>query len=180
MWNHRVGAHERQWGKLMVQIIGEFEFWPCGEEMKLLNVYDLPSILYSTKLLLTLSSSETCTINPEEFRPTMPNGAPLALEGDSDIASGSSVAQELRSLTRMVDWCLGLQLGYDDAQLVRSAFGMVRLNETSLNQTVAFIKQCPLFLDIEIRRTQINQNPEVQLAIWAAGALRKRAPQMGY
>ena len=174
MWNHKVSAHERQWGKSVVQIIGEFELWPCGEEIKLLNVYDLPSSLYSTRRLLTLSLSEACTINPIEFRPTMPNGAPLALECDSEIASGTSAAQEPRSLTRMVDWCLGLQLGYKDAQLVRSAFGMVKLNETSLNQTVSFIKQCPLFLDIEIKKTQTNRNPEVQLAIWAAGALRKK------
>ena len=74
----------------------------------------------------------------------------------------------------MVDWCLGLQLGYDDAQLVTSAFGMIRLNEASLNQTVAFIKQCPLFLVIEIKITQTDRNPEVQLAIWASGALRKK------
>ena len=142
--------------------------------MKLLNVYDLPSSLYSTKRLLTLSLSETCAINPVDFRPTMPNGAPLALEGDTEIASGTSAPQEPRSLTRMVDWCLGLQLGYDDAELVGSAFGMVMPNETSLNQTVSFIKQCPLFLDIEIKKTQTERNPEVQLAIWAAGALRKK------
>lgn len=109
-----------------------------------------------------------------EFRPTIPNGAPLALEGDSEIVSSTSAAQESRSLARMVDWCLGLRLGYDDGQLVTSAFRKIRLNETSLNQTVAFIKQCPLFLDIEIKKTQTNRNPEVQLAIWASGALRKK------
>ena len=123
---------------------------------------------------LTLPFRETCTINPVEFRPTAPNGAPLALEGDSEIGTSTSAAQESRSLARMVDWCLGLQLDYDDAKLVASAFGMIRLNEMSLNQTVSFIKQCPLFLDIEIKKTQTNRNPEVQLAIWASAALRKK------
>ena len=38
MWNHRSGAHERQWGKLVVQIISEFESWPGNQGVKLLNV----------------------------------------------------------------------------------------------------------------------------------------------
>ena len=134
-----------------------------------------PSLVFvrPTKLLTWLFS-ETCTINPANFRPKMPNGAPLALEGDGETASGTSVTQEPRSMTRMVDWCLGLELGYEDRQLVMKAFGLVELNETSLNQTVSFIKECPLFLDIEIKKTQTNRNPEVQLAIWAAGALLKK------
>ena len=107
-WNHKVEVYERQWGKSATQIIGEFELWPRGEKLKLLNMYDLPSSPYSTKRLLTLSPSETYVVDPVDFRPTMPNGAPLALEGDTEIASGTSAAQGPRSLTRMIDWYLGL------------------------------------------------------------------------
>ena len=109
-----------------------------------------------------------------EFRPTAPNGTPLYLEGDSEIGTSSSAAQESRPLARMVDWCLGLRLDYEDEKLVASAFREIGVNEMSLNQTVSFIKQCPLFLDIEIKKSHTNRNPQVQLAIWASGALRKK------
>lgn len=32
-------AHERQWGKLVTNILGEFELWPREQCLKVLNVY---------------------------------------------------------------------------------------------------------------------------------------------
>lgn len=168
IWNHGTGAHEWHQGNLVVQILGDCGYWPGSEEVKLLNVYDLPLLPRRLiKLTQRFHFRHIRTINPVEFRSTNPDGAPLTLEGNSEIASGTTASQEVRFLNRILDWCLGLQLGYDDAKILRSAFGTVRLNEASLNQTVSCIRQRPLFMDAGIKKTQTNRSPAVQLVIWA-------------
>ena len=121
-----------------------------------------------------LSFSETCSIEPEEIRPVMPNGAHL--DYDAQTSSSQKVMTEESSQTvgRMVDWCLSLNLNDADEDLVDEAFASLRDREQSLNQTLSYIHKCSLFLDIEIKKTQSNRDPEGQLAIWASGALLKR------
>ncbi|KAL9042540.1 MAG: hypothetical protein Q9214_003745 [Letrouitia sp. 1 TL-2023] len=84
-----------------------------------------------------------------------------------DTASGKNVS-------KMVDWCLALIPEREDKHTINKAFAAVRPNGCSLNQSLSYISRYPLFLDIEIKKTQFNHEPEVQLAIWASGALQKR------
>lgn len=104
----------------------------------------------------------------------MPNGAHL--DCDAQTSSSQQVMTEEISQTigRMVDWCLALNLDDEDEDLVDEAFASMKGGEQSLNQTLSYIHKCPLFLDIEIKKTQSNRDPEVQLAIWASSALLKR------
>ena len=104
----------------------------------------------------------------------MPNSAQL--DCDAQILSGQTVTTEESSQTvgMMVDWCLALNLDDEDEDLVKEAFAGLKSGEQSLNQSPSYIHMCPLFLDIEIKKTQSNRDPEVQLAIWASSALRRR------
>lgn len=104
----------------------------------------------------------------------MPDGAYLECDAESVSTRTSTLGEATQSMARMVDWSIGLDLAEDAMDAVHSAFTMVRHNEASLNQSLSFIRFCPLFLDIEIKKSQSNRNPEVQLAIWAAAALKKR------
>lgn len=104
----------------------------------------------------------------------MPDGAYLECDAETVSTGASTAGETIQSMAKMVDWSIGLHLAEDDMDTVNSAFRQVRHNEASLNQSLSFIRCCPLFLDIEIKKTQSNVNPEVQLAIWAAAALQKR------
>ena len=95
---------------------------------------------------------------------------------DAQTSSNQTVMTEETAQTvgRMVDWCLALNLDKKEENLVNKAFAGMRGGEQSLNQSLSYIHKCPLFLDIEIKKSQSNRDPEVQLAIWASAALLKR------
>lgn len=38
-WNNLHGAHEKQWGKLVAQLVGELELLPYGSQFRLMNMY---------------------------------------------------------------------------------------------------------------------------------------------
>ncbi|KAL8710655.1 MAG: hypothetical protein Q9220_004879 [cf. Caloplaca sp. 1 TL-2023] len=142
-------AHERQWGSIATQILQEAESWPQERNVVLFNV-------------------ETCSIQPVEFKPIRPD-TQLPLDNESDHTS--STVQE--NLGRMVDWALALQLSDQDLGLINRAFSRSLDHEHSLNQSLSYISDHPIFADIEVK-TRSNRDPEVQLAIWAAGAILKR------
>ncbi|KAL8992390.1 MAG: hypothetical protein Q9188_007598, partial [Gyalolechia gomerana] len=165
-WNHMKKVHEGQWGAIAHSLLEELALWPVGETVTILN-------------------TERCSINPVELHTVMPNGKPLLDTESGSMKSGSSKAgksiaedpqaeeEEDPTVSKMVDWCLGLQLGWEDETIINRAFSTVRPNMRSLNQSLSFIDMVPLFVDIEIKKTNPGRDPEVQLAIWKCAALKK-------
>ena len=107
--NEDVNAHERQWGILIVWLVGELERWPKNKKITLLNAYD---DLHSFALLSLLTdfavtNSESCAITPIN-RPQMKNGQPLPYETES-VGGYTTTSNGEQGLTiaRMIDWCLG-------------------------------------------------------------------------
>ena len=104
----------------------------------------------------------------------MPNGVQLTYDAQTSSSQTAVTEESAQTVGRMVDWCLALNLDDEDEDLVDEAFAGMRGGEQSLNQSLSYIHKCPLFLDIEIKKSQSNRDPEVQLAIWASAALLKR------
>lgn len=79
----------------------------------------------------------------------------------------------------MIDWALALRLNEDDSELVNRAFETVEYVWRSMNQSLTdFIRECPIFVDLELKKELSLRDPEVQLAVWAsAGLLKKRQMQ---
>ncbi len=48
------------------------------------------------------------------------------------------------------------------------------MDEITLNQSLAYIRDTPLFLDLVPKKTHVNRDPEMQLAIWMAALYSKR------
>ncbi|KAL9639767.1 MAG: hypothetical protein Q9204_000967 [Flavoplaca sp. TL-2023a] len=163
-WNHMKKVHEGQWGALAHSLSEELALWPVGQTVTILN-------------------TERCSINPVELHTVMPNGKPLLDTESGSMKSESSKAgkciaedwqaEEDPTVSKMVDWCFGLQLGWEDENIINRAFSTVRPNMRSLNQSLSFIDMVPLFVDIEIKKTNPGRDPEVQLAIWKCAALKK-------
>lgn len=74
----------------------------------------------------------------------------------------------------MVDWSLGMNVDKDDMKVIRQAYSKTEDHAASLNQSISYIKNHPLILDIEIKKTLQPRDPQVQLAIWASSALLKK------
>ena len=115
----------------------------------------------------------------------MPNGFPVdcsidaidTTETETTVTSSgkSNTTQETaQPMGRMIDWCLALSLTEEQTEHVNKQFTEVKFNERSLNQTRSYIKSCPIWADIEIKKTLTTRKPEVQLAIWACGGFLKR------
>lgn len=47
-WNHANDAHERQWGKLVAQLVGELEMLPYGSQFRFMNMYFRTDIFFLT------------------------------------------------------------------------------------------------------------------------------------
>lgn len=121
-----------------------------------------------------IRASETCPIEPVEMRMMRPNGRPLD-NGTSSTGAQTIITEDVDVTTsRMVDMALGLELDYEASSIVSRAFETMRDNEHSLNQSLAYIRDTPLFLDFELKKTISNRDPEVQLGIWTAALQLKR------
>lgn len=129
--------------------------------------------------------SETCTIAPSELHtrlfeqklqyPTDTNSNVDRDEDDNHEGKDGRGKKSEVTISKMVDWCLGLELSPQEDSLVSAAWRQINYwNEHSLNQSLSFIKKTPLFADVEIKKTQQSSNPEIQLAIWGSGADQKR------
>ena len=90
------------------------------------------------------------------------------------LTSDSKTKPYPESLGRMVDWCLGLNVDRADMAVIRKAFADIVDNAATLNQSLSYIRNTPLILDIEIKKTLQPRDPQVQLAIWASSALCKK------
>ena len=73
----------------------------------------------------------------------------------------------------MVDLSIGLDLEEDDEDIVDAAFNKMPDNDQSLNQSLSYVKDTPLLVDIELKRTYADRDPRVQLAVWKAGGFEK-------
>ena len=104
----------------------------------------------------------------------MPNGAYMDHSSSSLDSRTVTTDEGFQTVGRMVDWCLTLELNDEDEEIIDRGFATMQGGEQSLNQSLSWIHKFPIFLDIEIKKSQSNRAPEVQLAIWAASALRKR------
>ena len=99
-----------------------------------------------------------------------PDGAALLNDDQSDTKSKTASDD----IGRMIDWCLGMAVDSDHQALIRKAYQKSADMERSLNQSLSYIRNNPLILDIEIKKTFQPRDPEVQLAIWASAALLKK------
>lgn len=149
---HALNAHERQWGAIVNQLLCEVEIWQ--ERPKQIVVLNI----------------ETCSIQPSEIRPMRPDGQ-LSIDCDAQTV-GSNTAPE--NMGRMVDWCLAMDVCDSDMKVIEKVFASLQNNVASLNQSLSYIRQNPLILDIEIKKTLQPRDPQVQLAIWASSALLKK------
>ena len=73
----------------------------------------------------------------------------------------------------MVDLSIGLDLDEDEEEIVDIAFNKMPDNDQSLNQSLSYIKDTPLLVDIELKKLWGDRDPRVQLAVWKAGAFEK-------
>lgn len=53
----------------------------------------------------------------------------------------------------MVDGCLALSLADEEEDAVDDTMAKLKWSTHSLNRSLSFIFRCPLFLDIEIKKT---------------------------
>ncbi len=118
---------------------------------------------------------EKCSIEPEEMRPTLPNGSTLraTVSAGQSSCSAKTTTDDGETVGKMVDYGLTLILSVEQRRAIAAGFATLRPNEQTLNQCLGYISYCPLFLHMELKKTQSNRDPEVQLAIWALGGLRK-------
>ncbi|KAI4285068.1 MAG: hypothetical protein L6R35_004741 [Caloplaca aegaea] len=163
-FNTHMNAIEKQWGGTVFSwLSGYLMSWPFEQSFRLLNV-------------------EQCSIAPNDLHTKMPNGTALPYETlpgtitkEIDCAStDGKKAGKAKDVTRMIDWSLALILSQDDENMLEKAFETINPNECSVNQSLSYIKHSPIFLDVELKKSQPGSNPEVALAIWASGALQKK------
>jgi len=74
----------------------------------------------------------------------------------------------------MIDWTLGLNLDHKEISIIQAAYKTMSDWEQSLNQTVAYVKDVPMFLDVEGAKQKAAVTPEVQLAVWAGALYQKK------
>lgn len=77
-------------------------------------------------------------------------------------------------ISKMIDWSLVLDLDPKDEEKIDAAFSKLNVHERSLNQSLSYIKRSPLVIDLEIKKQQPGNSPEVHIAIWASSALKKK------
>ena len=105
-----------------------------------------------------------------EIRLTRPDGHYLEIE-TTNTREGTNDTPTTTS--RMVDLSIGLDLDEDDEEIVDIAFNKMPDNDQSLNQSLSYIKDTPLLVDIELKKSWGDRDPRVQLAVWKAGGFEK-------
>ena len=107
----------------------------------------------------------------------MKNGQPLPYDTESvGGRTTSSNGEQGLTMARIIDWCLGLTTSKEDRYIILQAYasGFFDEDDCSLNQSRAFIKTWPLFLDFEIKKVLSLRDPLFQLAIWNSAAVSKK------
>lgn len=99
-----------------------------------------------------------------------PGGEILEIE---TVRTHDSTTESPSTTSRMVDLSIGLGLKRDDERTVAHAFSKMPDHDQSLNQSLSYIKDTPLLVDIELKKTYADRDPRVQLAVWKAGGFEK-------
>ena len=113
---------------------------------------------------------ESCAIEPLEIRMQRPEGQVLEIE---TTESRESTSDTPSTTSRMIDLSIGLDLKLEDEETVDLAFNKMLDHDQSLNQSLSYIKDTPLLVDFELKKTYSDRDPKVQLAIWKAGGFKK-------
>lgn len=126
-------------------------------------------------MVVLILRREKCSIEPEEIRPVLPNGSTLraSLTEGEPSCNARTTTEDGETVGKMIDYGLMVPLSMEEEDIISAGFATLRHNEQSLNQSLSYISDCPLFLSIELKKTQSNRDPQVQLAIWALAGLRK-------
>lgn len=74
----------------------------------------------------------------------------------------------------MIDWSCHIILGYPDEKLLVETYSEKPDNLRSVNQSLSWIRDLPIFLNIEIKMSNSTRVPFVQLAVWESAALKKK------
>ena len=105
----------------------------------------------------------------------MPEGSIVDLsDAQSAPDDATNDSEQTHSLSKMIDWTVALLPTFEKSQAIANKSRGQHLLRNSLNQTRAFPKTLPLFIDIEMKKTLQNRDPCVQLAIWAQAGYKKR------
>lgn len=110
-------------------------------------------------------------MEPGIFRPKLPSGESF-LKDESEGGKSQDTTAQVFSET--VDYSMALNLQVGEQQLINKAYTTLKPGERSLNQSLSYICNSPLFAGIELKKEQAPRDPEVQLALWEAAALLKR------
>ncbi|KAL8904048.1 MAG: hypothetical protein Q9171_007189, partial [Xanthocarpia ochracea] len=86
---------------------------------------------------------------------------------DNDEGKGTGIS-------KLIDWAMGLKLSEMEVLRISRAFSKLdRPLERSVNQTFGNLSYCPLFLLLEVKKSNQKTDPRIQLAIWASAAFTK-------
>ena len=99
-----------------------------------------------------------------------PGGEVLEIE---TIRTHDNSTESPSTTSRMVDLSIRLGLKREDERTVARAFSKMPDHDQSLNQSLSYIKDTPLVVDIELKKIYADRDPRVQLAVWKAGGFEK-------
>ncbi|KAL8644808.1 MAG: hypothetical protein Q9210_007062, partial [Variospora velana] len=154
-WNDRHNAQEGQWGTVVHLLLKEVARWPRPQKLRVLN-------------------TERCAVGPLDLYTKTPGHVPLVYGTESRTTDNEAETTPGSEISKMIDWSLVLNLDSKDEEKIDAAFSKLNVHERSLNQSLSYIKRSPLVVDLEIKKQQPGNSPEVQIAIWASAALKKR------
>ena len=95
-------------------------------------------------------------------RPGARRPYPRITESDETHKSTSKLPM---ATTRIVDLSIRLQLEENNDRLVYKAFKNLDHHSQSLNQSLSYISDTPLLVDLKVRKSNSNRSPRVELAI---------------
>ncbi|KAL8941271.1 MAG: hypothetical protein Q9211_001893 [Gyalolechia sp. 1 TL-2023] len=171
-WNEENEADEDQWSLVVHLLLAEVASWPRAQPTKILKTLVASGDFWTTSVADISRVSSRCIINPPSIYTKMPGGRPLDYSVSKSTETKSDQSTD-RTISKMVDWSLGLEINYKDNDKISRAFSFCDDQEHSLNQSMSFIRRVPLFADLELKKKLQSRDPAVQLAIWKSAWLLK-------
>ena len=82
-----------------------------------------------------------------------------------------------RILNKKIDFAIGLDIRYEQKAVLQN--GTYRYSHpqkpgTSINQTSSWVNYTPMFLNIEVKKKNVSDDPMIQIAAWVAAEFKKR------
>ena len=180
--NHEISALERQWtGDSVASVLSALEVEDSEHTWKKLNVEDCAIEPWDLRVQRVVQDPKV--LGNEEWlqttlrkskKSTTTDGGKVKSRGKMDKVSEKDAGPEAGTISKMVDYSAALILGKAVTDQIDEAMLYYFEAARSLNQTLGSVCNFPIFLDIEVKKEYKVENPEIQLAIWAAGALQKK------